>query len=541
MSNPYSSAINPSNTPQSESLFGKNQIKNAAGGFVFKISPWDQLDRFLILGTEGGTYYVSERKLTQESIPAVLNLISEDGLRVVSRIVEISDSGRAPRNTPAIFALAACSVYGSETVKSAANSALPKVCRIGTHLFQWAESLKALNGHGPSGAGQRRALAKWYTEKNTDALAYQLAKYQQREGWSHRDLLRLCKPGSKQVEKMKTEEGRAALAWATGAWNTDLEGSNIVHFLPGILGAFEEAKKAEDEKTIVKLIIDHGLTREMIPSQWLDSPAVWDALLVHMLPEAIVRNLGKMSSTKLLKPLSAAEKFIADRLTDVEALRKSRLHPVTLLNARKVYGSGHGVKGSLSWAPSQGVLYALDTAFDLAFQAVEPCNKRLYIAIDGSGSMTMAKCIGLEALTCVEGAAAMAMVTARRENRFYLAGFDTRLKILDVSKQSSYSKIVQQLGYGGGTDASIPFQHAAQENLEVDTFIVYTDNETWHGDRHPCVALDKYRQKTGIPAKLAVVAMSATDYSIGDNADAGTMNVVGFDTNAPAVIADFCR
>ena len=68
---------------------------------------------------------------------------------------------------------------------------------------------------------------------------------------------------------------------------------------------------------------------------------------------------------------------------------------------------------------------------------------------------------------------------------------------------------------------------------------VYTDSETWAGKIHPKQALDQYRQKMGIPAKVVVVGMTATEFSIADPNDAGMMDVVGFDTAAPNLIRDF--
>ena len=69
----------------------------------------------------------------------------------------------------------------------------------------------------------------------------------------------------------------------------------------------------------------------------------------------------------------------------------------------------------------------------------------------------------------------------------------------------------------------------------------YTDSETWCGNIHPVQALRKYREKTGIPAKLVVVGMVSNGFSIADPDDGGMLDVVGFDTAAPNVIADFCR
>ena len=80
---------------------------------------------------------------------------------------------------------------------------------------------------------------------------------------------------------------------------------------------------------------------------------------------------------------------------------------------------------------------------------------------------------------------------------------------------------------------------AIQNKIEVDTFIIYTDNETWAGSIHPVQALQQYREKMGIPAKLIVVGMTATNFSIADPDDFGMLDVVGFATDTPAIISNF--
>jgi 60 kDa SS-A/Ro ribonucleoprotein len=54
-------------------------------------------------------------------------------------------------------------------------------------------------------------------------------------------------------------------------------------------------------------------------------------------------------------------------------------------------------------------------------------------------------------------------------------------------------------------------------------------------------ALQQYRARTGIAAKLVVVGMVSNGFSIADPDDVGMLDVVGFDTATPAVIADFVR
>jgi len=48
-------------TPQHEQILGSNQVPNSAGGFAWNLSDWQRLDRFLVLGTEGGMFYIGER------------------------------------------------------------------------------------------------------------------------------------------------------------------------------------------------------------------------------------------------------------------------------------------------------------------------------------------------------------------------------------------------------------------------------------------------------------------------------------------------
>src|SRR5215467_84660 len=135
-------------TPQNQPIPGSKQIPNSAGGYAFPVDDWARLDRFLILGAEGGSYYASEQKLTRENAQAVLRCLQLDGRRVVSRIVAVSDEGRAPKNDPALFALALAAKLGDVDTRRAAFAALPRVARIGTHLFHFAEYVKALGGWG---------------------------------------------------------------------------------------------------------------------------------------------------------------------------------------------------------------------------------------------------------------------------------------------------------------------------------------------------------------------------------------------------------
>lgn len=526
----YTKILN-QNTPQSEPISGSTQVQNSAGGFSWKVDDWTRLDRFLILGSEGGSYYASERKLTLDNAEAVKRCISSDGERVVRRVMEVSVGGRAPKNDPAILVLALAAKMGNEVTRKAAHNVVSEVCRTGTHIMQFAEAIQAFGGWG---RGTKRAVANWYLKKTPESLAYQVAKYQNRNGWSNRDLLRLAHPKTKDPLKNNI------FKWALGQNETELS---------GLLEGVEKVKKAVCSNDVVKLIMQCGLAREMIPTEFLTSADVWAALLHKMPMTAMIRNLPTMTKVGLLTPTSISTGVVKKRLGDGDGLSKSRIHPLSVLIALKTYQSGHSVRGSSTWSPISQITDTLDGAFYKSFGNVEPTGKRTLLALDVSGSMEWSEINGMPGITPRIGSAALAMVTAAVEPSYDVVGFtaDRRSRIddgltrLDISPKRRLDdniKTISELPFGG-TDCSLPMTWALKNNLEFDTFVVYTDNETWAGKIHPSQALAKYRQKTGIPAKLVVVGMVSNEFTIADPNDPGMMDVVGFDTATPNLISGF--
>lgn len=530
-------------TPQSEPLPGTNQVQNSAGGYSWQVTPWEQLRRFLILGSEGGSYYAAERQLTVENASNVLDCIQEDGPRVVAEIVAISHGGRAPKNDPALFALALAASIGDDATRKAALEALPQVARIGTHLFTFAEFVKGMRGWG---RGLRSALSNWYLEMDTERLAYQVVKYRQRNGWTHADVLRVAHP--------KTEEPtrNAILHWVTHR-----EESAFAHgdAIPeddalALIYAYEAVQAKQHAREVIKLIQDYNLPREAIPTQWLNEVAVWEALLRDMPMTAMLRNLGNMSKIGLLTAGSNAAKMVAARLRDQDRLQKARVHPLAVLAALNVYEGGRALKGGYrgrggeqDWRPVPTVVDALDDAFHLAFHNIEPTNKRTMLALDVSGSMSMGYIAGVGGITPRVGAAAMAMVTARTEPQYDVVAFQDKMVSLKIRRKHDLKTVIERTSGlpFGGTDCAQPMLYALENKQQVDTFVVYTDSETWAGSIHPVDALHRYRDEMGIPARLIVVGMVSNGFSIADPNDKGMLDVVGFDAAAPQIMADFAR
>ncbi|MDR0436230.1 MAG: TROVE domain-containing protein [Propionibacteriaceae bacterium] len=523
----------------------KDQVENSAGGYTFAIDDEARLRRFLTLGVEGGTYYAQPRELAAENAEIVMQLAETNPRLLVDIIVEVSVAGRAPRANPALFALAIAASFADDAGRTYALEKLPQVARTGTHLFIFIGYVRQFRSWG---RGLRRAVADWYLNQSADKLAYQLVKYRQREGWTHRDLLRLAHPTG-----MDAAHGDL-FAWAVSKGTGDTAG------LPSIVGAYTQAQAlgaAGAEADFVRLISENpGMPWETLPDVALTMTGVWEALIHAGLPQtALLRQLPRL--TRLGLTGGDTGKLIARQLADPVRLHGARVHPMSVLVALRTYANGKGVRGDSKWTPERQVLDALDAAFYAAYGGVEPTGKRLLLALDVSGSMT-APISGMP-LSAREATAAMALVTAATEPDYEVVAFTATQPLyakksaslfggcaiskLDISPRMRLDDVLRKTDNlpFGGTDCALPMLWAAKAKVPVDTFIVYTDNETWAGDIHPYQALRQYRDQLGIPAKLVVVATTATSFSIADPSDAGMLDVAGFDSAVPNLIGDFIR
>ncbi|KAJ3281188.1 60 kDa SS-A/Ro ribonucleoprotein, partial [Blyttiomyces sp. JEL0837] len=201
-------------TPQTKPIPGKQSLmtENNAGGYSFT--------------------------LTAENAKNVIAYIqSGHGEEVVNTVVEVSEMGRAAKQDTGIFVLALCIRLGDDATRKAAYTAIGKVCRIPTTLFQLLTFTSTLAGKAPAGTsmevwesiktvdegmqtdvdlgvnkttskrkmkkspaycgrgwgrGMRKAIANWYNAKEVSDLVFTVTKYKNREGWNHADVLRVA-------------------------------------------------------------------------------------------------------------------------------------------------------------------------------------------------------------------------------------------------------------------------------------------------------------------------------------------------------------
>lgn len=524
---------NPS-TPQTERA-DKRQKRNNAGGYSFVASDATRFRRFLITGTNGGTYYVSENKLTKDAVKFVVDYIADNGVAAVNEAVKVSDQALAPSNNQALFVIAVALNSDDADTKRAAKEAVIKVARTGTHLFTLCEYLKNTGGWG---SAKTKAIAAWYTTRDDEALSYQVAKYRQRDGWTHRDVLRLAHP--KGISK---DISRFILS------------GEVTETAPVILRDFERLSTVDSADEAVEAIRDAEVVAwEFLPTGVLKDKKVWRELADggHLPLGAMIRNISRLGKNGAfednfhegkLQVISGDEftDIVVNALTNEKKIKRSRIHPMDFLKTIAVVGDG-------SEGVPHEVIGALHTGYEMSFVNVKDIDASALIGMDVSGSMSVLvndprggwSYGDQKGLTCAKAGASLIQVIMEAMRKTRVMAFSSQFQELSITKQMSLNEVhrkVQGLNFGS-TDCALPMQYALNKGLEVDAFFVITDSETWYGNQHPFEALKEYRNKVNPKARLFVIALSGTEFTIADPDDPLSYDIAGFDSSMMKIVEE---
>lgn len=513
-------------TPKSVRSLNSDQVHNNSGGAVHLLSDFDTLKRFLLIGTEGGTYYQSEQDLTSKNIEIVEKYVKTNANQVLDIVQDYLVRGAAPKRVALIYTLAYIAKRsGSPSMANRAYLIASNHLNTPTDFFDFASCIKNLGGFS---TGFKKCIARWYANKTDNKLDYHLAKYQQRNGWTHKDLLNLAhipynpetvnrnelikfavfKEGELTPSKNKTTlpdylSHPNPDTWNVNTWSTF------------------NAKNIDNVADIVKLIREFKLPFESIPKPLLKEKEVWEALLVNMPMQATLRNLNNFQKHGLLEIGSASSKIVIDRINSLEAIKSSRIHPIAILLASTMW---NGTNSRLK--------EALESAFKLAMQTVEPSGKSFIVALDTSGSMDYP--INGYPIPCVEFGAKLAKVIYDTEPGSYVGVFSHKFKLV-----TDPNKIMEERVFGS-TDPSSVITYLLEKNISIDCIITITDNECNRGYNFTDI-LKKYREKVKKNVKLVVIGLTSTNFSIGDPKDPYVLGIAGFDPSVPAMISEFAK
>ncbi len=513
-------------TPQSKPIPGREteMRQGRSGGFMFDAGIWQMLRRCLLIGTAKSTFYAGKQELTEDFVAVVQEAIAQNPTKVAQEIVYASD-GRAINNSAPILALVLLSMGETPEAKKAFQEIFPQVVRTASHFYEWLSYTKSMRGFGKV---IREAGKTWLSREDVKGLAYQLLKYQQRQGFSHRDALRLFHV------KPPTENHRQLFEWVVKGWE-ELPKEIPTDALKQIW--WYEWLKRNPEKTHHAIAQGH-LTHEMATVGKMDKQA-WQLLFNEMPIGAMLRNLGSLTELGVLR---SDERRNLDRIQNVlnnkEHLRKGRIHPIDVLKALKTYQSGGKLgRSQKTWTPVSRIVDILETAVELSFDVVEPTGKVFMHAVDVSGSMSWGVVNSL-GLSCCEIATTMALVTAKAEKNYMIRGFATDFRDLDITKKDSFSSALKKASNQnfGGTDASVAYDWMIKNKFKADVICFWTDSESWSGYKHPAQALAEYRKKVNPNIKAVYITLAPYQITLVDPKDPLSWDLGGFDPSMPRII-----
>ena len=515
-------------TPQTETIRGRESemIQGRSGGYTFDAGIWAMLRRCLLVGTAQSTYYAGKNELTDDFVAVVEKAIVQDPRKVATEIVYASD-GRSINNTTPILALVLLSMGQTPEAKQAFLEIFPQVVRTSSHFYEWLSYTKSLRGFGKI---VKEAGNTWLTQDNVKRLAYQLLKYQQRNGFRHRDALRLFHV------KPPTPEHDQLFHWAVKGW--DGLPSEIPNESMAQIWWYEWLKHHPEQTP--EAIAKGRLTHEMVAPVGNMDVQAWQLLFNEMPIGAMLRNLGSLTEIGVL---TAAQIANLDRLEAVlnnpEHLNRGRIHPIDVLKALKVYQSGGKVgRSQKTWQPIPRIVDILEQAVELSFEIQKPSGKVFMHAVDVSSSMawSVVQSVGL---SCCEIATAMALVSAKAEKNYSIRGFATSFKDLGITRKDTFSTALRKASEQnfGGTDASVAYDWMIKHRFKADVICFWTDSESWAGRRHPTQALAEYRRKINPNAKAIYVTLAPYRLTLVDPDDPQSWDFGGFDPAIPRIIS----
>jgi 60 kDa SS-A/Ro ribonucleoprotein len=471
---------------------------------TYELGRIERLKRFLILGSDSDTFYSSKEELTKQNLDNIRALIDMDSVLCAVILVDMLMNGNIPRRPIALLLTYFLYRKGGRKVRIFLEENSKHIFRTPTDVFTFCSFVEKLDGKW--NRGLKRFVSLYY--KNTFS-EYHALKYQQREGFSHKDVLRLvhtkplahqeslfkhvlAKEPPKQPEEVAPDLPLAQVVTAIHAGRAD-----PVQCLEGV----------------------PGLAWEMLPTEVLNQPQVLKLLLQKMPVHAFMRNILR---------------FLKGGLRSEVGIRLDTIN-----------GGVHPVQVLLAWGACKQDS-ALDCSLKVRFKSlfsrmtkVKPfeTDKKTLVCLDVSPSMSEG-IVARTQFSPAQIAAALALPFLNFPGAD-IAVFASGITVYKpMNPYLDYEDFIAHTQHKwNSTDCSLPFT----SNLgHYDLFIIITDNETNTGSSVD-KALTQYRNNINKDAKLVVIGLTATDKSLFPSGMMGCYNLPGFDTSLPSVLESILK
>lgn len=478
----------------------QKKVINDACGYSYEVTKEILFDRFLYLGVISDNLYNSVSEQIRINIANVREL---PYTYVVDKAVNALANNKVHSIHPAMLSLAI--VFRSDDVNArryVANN-INKAFNTPYYLYTFVNYVQQIR-RGWSKL-LRKIVSTYYQELDTYKFEQYAWKFKQRDGWSHKDLIRLSHPVFD--ESKKDEIAKFIL-------NPD--------YIPvgcDNINAVKRIQHSVSEDVIADLVTKFNITREGIPTEYMTNVTVLEALVKNMPHQALLRNLNNLTKH------GVSHSLILDRLKTVS--KNSKINVFHSLLAYLMYSKNDNAY--------YNVLHFLEEYIIETFKTITKIKGKTLIAVDVSGSMQTTSSISKE-LSCTDVAAVLASLLHNVCDNSEVYTFDTRIRKIDIGKNISLKEVQKKLcANGGGTDVSLPFTLPNFDNI-----ITITDNMTWaDGNRYESESyISNYRRRNGNHVRAVNIQAVVNEYTNFSTNDAGTLDIPGTVSNLVEIITE---
>lgn len=445
-------------------------VRNAAGGAAYALSPKHALAQLATTGCLSGTFYATGQQQLDE-VAKLVDQVSDD--QFLAKLAIYARQRGMMKDMPAAL-LVMLSVRDTELTHQVFDRVVDNG-RMLRNVFQMVRSGQF--GRNGLSSSLKRAFERWLNEAST----LKLLSASIGNDPSLRDVLRMARP------KPINNERRALFGWLTGKPVVQWAPATL-HDLPEEvrqLNSFREAKKGAEQARILR---DLSVRWDLLADTAKDAHA-WAAIAKQMGPQALRMNLNTLLRQGVLrsesgKPDSKMVDLIAKRLSDEREIKRSKQFPYQFLAAYKFASS----------EVPQAIKSALHRAAEIACGNIPQLPGPVLVGLDVSGSMhspvTGYRGRGATSMMrCVDVAALFAAAIMRRNPDSVVVPFDTVAYDAKFDPNDTILSLSDRLARygGGGTDCSIPLQtaNARYAHRPFAGVILLSDNESWITKNRP--------------------------------------------------------
>ena len=512
----YLKRLSTRRAPQSAPIPGTAQVPNSAGGFAWAVDDWARLRRFLILGSEGGSYYASRVEADARERRGGRALPRAPTARARSReIVAVSDDGPRAEERPGAVRAGDGGRRSATRRRARRRSTRCRGCAAPARTCSSSRRSSRASAAGAARCGARSALVRRRSRRRRARLPG--GQVPPARG---RVAPRPAAPGAPGGARQRGQPDARAVATSTRGCSSGSSAAARPTACRALVEGFARAQAARDAGARRRRSSASTACRaRRCRAEHLTSPEVWEALLEDMPMTALDPQPGDDDARRPARAgLGTARRRSSRSSATRSGIRQARVHPIAVLVALRTYAAGHGGAAGSSGRRSAQIVDALDAAFYTAFENVEPTGKRMLLALDVSGSMACGcgrRRAGPDAARCLGGAGAgdggdRAALRDRRLLRRQAAAGRPARAALDCGDGRPDAAGDQPAAAPGRrrADGVATCRSAARTarcrcctrssaEREIDTFVVYTDRETWAGDVHPAQALARLPARVG--------------------------------------------